>query len=313
MEYRCIGRSGLKASVIGLGCNNFGRRISYAKSKPVVHKALDLGVTFFDTADRYGMGLSEQYLGKALGARRKDVVIATKFGNRVGEGPYGRGASRRYISDAVDASLKRLGTDWIDLFQLHGPDPQTPIEETLEALTDLVRAGKLRYIGCSTFAAWQLVDAHWTARSRNLTSFISAQNRYNLLDRTAECEFVPAARQHGIGVVPYHPLDNGLLTGKYQRGKRAPKGTRLGDSEALRDGTLSDAKFDKLAILEEFARERNHSLVDLALAWLASQPQVSTVIAGATKPAQVVENVAAGEWRLSPTEQAELNATLPVE
>ena len=312
MEYRCIGRSGLKASVIGLGCNNFGRRISYAKSKPVVYKALDLGITFFDTADRYGTGgLSEQYLGKALGVRRKDVVIATKIGNRMGEGPYGLGASRRYINDAVDASLKRLGTDWIDLYQLHGPDLQTPIEETLEALTDLVRAGKLRYIGCSTFAAWQLVDAHWTARSRNLTSFISAQNRYNLLDRTAEREFVPAAKQHGIGVIPYHPLDNGLLTGKYKRGKKAPKGTRLGDSEALREGTRSDAKFDKLAILEEFARERNHSLVDLALGWLASQPQVSTVIAGATKPAQVVENVAAGDWHLSPADLAELDATVP--
>ena len=310
MEYRCIGRSGLKVSVIGLGCNNFGRRIDYKASKPVVHKALDLGITFFDTADCYGMGLSEKYLGRALGARRKDVVIATKFGNRMGEGPHGRGASRRYINDAVDASLKRLGTDWIDLYQLHGPDLQTPIEETLGALTDLVRAGKLRYIGCSTFAAWQLVDAHWAARSANLTSFISAQNRYNLLDRTAEREFVPAAKQHGIGVIPYHPLDNGLLTGKYKRGKRAPKGTRLGDSDALRDGTLTDAKFDKLAILEEFARVRDHTLVDLALGWLASQPQISTVIAGATKPAQVVENVAAGDWQLPPTDLADLDATV---
>jgi aryl-alcohol dehydrogenase-like predicted oxidoreductase len=239
-------------------------------------------------------------------------VIATKFGNRMGEEPYGRGASRRYINDAVDASLKRLGTDWIDFYQLYGPDLQTPIEETLEALTDLVRAGELRYIGCSTFAAWQLVDAHWTARSRNLTPFISAQNRYNLLDRAAEREFVPAATQHCIGVIPYHPLDNGLLTGKYKRGKRAPKGTRLGDSETLKGGTLIDAKFDKLAILEEFARERNHSLVDLALGWLASQPQVSTVIAGATRPTQVVENVAAGDWHLSPSDLMELDVAVSV-
>jgi aryl-alcohol dehydrogenase-like predicted oxidoreductase len=310
MEYRCIGRSGLKASVIGLGCNNFGRRIDYKASKPVVHKALDLGITFFDTADRYGMGLSEQYLGKALGTRRKDVVIATKYGNRMGDGPYGIGASRRYITDAVEASLKRLGTDWIDLYQLHRPDPQTPIEETLEALTDLVRSGKVRYIGCSTFAAWQLVDAHWTAHSRNLAPFISAQNRYNLLDRTVEREFVPAAKQHEIGVIPYHPLENGLLTGKYKRGKKAPKGTRLGDSEALRDGTLTNANFDKLAVLEEFSRERSHSLIELALGWLASQPHVSTVIAGATKPTQVVENVAAGDWQLSPTELAELNSKI---
>ena len=311
MEYRRIGDSGLRASVIGLGCNNFGRRIDYEVSAPVVHKALDLGITFFDAADRYGTGgTSEQYLGKALGARRKDVVLSTKYGNRMGEGPYGIGASRRYINDAVDASLKRLGTDWIDLYQLHRPDPQTPIEETLDALTDLVRAGKLRNIGCSTFAAWQLVDAHWTARSRNFAGFISAQNRYNLLDRDVEREFVPAAVQHKIGVIPYHPLKNGLLTGKYKRGKRAPKGTRLGGSEALSAGTLTDANFDKLAVLEEFAGERNHSLVDLALGWLASQPHVSSVIAGATKPSQVEENAAAGEWRLSPADLEELDSQL---
>ena len=311
MEYRRIGRSGLKASVIGLGCNNFGRRIDYEASAPVVHKALDLGITFFDTADRYGDdGASEQYLGKALGTRRKDVVLATKFGYRMGEGPYGLGASRRYINDAVEASLKRLGTDWIDLYQLHRPDPQTPIEETLEALSDLVQAGKLRYFGSSNLAAWQLVDAHWTARSRNITAFVSAQNRYSLLDRDLEREFVPAAVRHGIGVIPYSPLENGLLTGKYKRGTLPPEGTRLGNSAELGDGMLTDANFDKVEVAERFARERNHSLVDLALGWLASQPHVSSVIAGATKPAQVEENVAAGEWRLSQTDLEELDAQI---
>ena len=314
MEYRQIGRSGLKASVIGLGCNNFGRRIDYEASAPVVHRALDLGITFFDTADRYGEdGLSEQYLSKALGARRKDVVLATKFGNRMVEGPYGLGASRRYINDAVEASLKRLGTDWIDLYQLHRPDPQTPIEETLEALSDLVQAGKLRYFGSSNFAAWQLVDAHWTARSRNLSAFISAQNRYSLLDRELEREFVPAAVQFGIGVIPYSPLENGLLTGKFKRAKRPPKGTRIANSEPLRSGWLTDANFDKLEILEEFSSQRDHSLLDLSLAWLASQPHVSSIIAGATKPKQVEENVAAGEWRLTQTEHADLDARLAAE
>ncbi len=312
MEYRRIGRSGLKASVIGLGCNNFGRIIDNKASRLVVHKALDLGITLFDTSDSYGIGggLSEKYLGKALGARRKDVVLATKFRSPMGEGPYATGASRRYVFQAVEASLKRLGTDWIDLYQLHRPDPQTPIEETLEALSDLVHAGKVRYIGCSNFAAWQLVDADWMARSRNLAPFISVQNRYSLLDRDLEREVVPAALQHGIGVLPFSPLEDGFLTGKYKRGKRPTKGTRLAVWDSVREAVLTDANFDKLGILEDFAGERGHSLVDLAFAWLVSQPHVSSVIAGATKPSQVKKNVAAGDWRLSSAELEELDARL---
>lgn len=314
MEYRRIGRSGLKASVIGLGCNNFGLRIDYKASQPVVHKALDLGITFFDTADRYGKGgLSEKYLGKALGARRKDVVLATKFGNPMGDVSCATAASRRYIIEAVEASLKRLGTDWIDLYQLHRPDPQTPIEETLAALGDLVQAGKIRYIGCSNFAAWQLVEAHWTARSGDLAAFISVQNRYSLLDRELEREVAPAAMHHGIGVIPYSPLEDGLLTGRYKRGKRPAKGSRMADWDSVREAALTDANFDKVDVAERFARERDHSLVDLALGWLASQPHVASVIAGATKPAQVEENVAAGEWRLTPTELEDLDAQLMAE
>ena len=311
MEYRRIGRSGLKASVIGLGCNNFGLRIDRKASLAVVHKALDLGLTFFDTADRYGGGgRSEIFLGEALGVRRKDVVIATKFGNPLGDTPFATGSSRRYIIQAVEASLRRLGTDWIDLYQLHRPDAQTPIEETLAALNDLIRAGKVRYIGSSNFAAWQLVDAHWTARERGLAGFVSAQNRFSLLDRDLEREFVPAASQHGIGVIPYSPLEDGFLTGKYKRDKRPTKGTRLAVWDAVREAVLTEANFDKLVILESFANGRNHSLAALALGWLVSQPQVATVIAGATKPSQVVENVAAGNWRLSPADLEELDAQL---
>jgi aryl-alcohol dehydrogenase-like predicted oxidoreductase len=311
MEYRRIGRSGLKASVIGLGCNNFGLRIDYKSSSSVIHKALDLGITFFDTADRYGKGgLSEKYLGKALGKRRKDVILATKFGNPMGDVRPATGASRRHIVQAVEASLKRLGTDWIDLYQMHQPNRETPIEETLEALNDLVQAGKVRYIGCSNFAAWQLVDAHWTAHSRNLTAFISAQNRYSLLDRDLEREVVPAAVLHGVGVIPYSPLEDGFLTGRYKRGKRPHKSSRMAAWDAVREAALTDANFDKLAVLEKFTSERNHSLVDLALGWLASQPHVATIIAGATKPSQITKNVAAGAWRLSPEDLEELDARL---
>jgi len=311
MEYRRIGRSGLKASVIGLGCNNFGLRIDYKASLSVIHKALDLGITFFDTADRYGKGgLSEEFLGKALGKQRVNVILATKFGNPVGDVRPATGASRRHIIQAVEASLKRLHTDWIDLYQIHRPNPETPIEETLEALRDLIQAGKIRYIGCSNFAAWQLVDAQWTAYSRNLTAFISAQNRYSLLDRNLEREIVPAALQHGVGVIPYSPLEDGFLTGKYKRGKQPYKGSRLAAWDTVRKTALTDTNFDKLAVVEKFAIERNRSLVDLALGWLASQPHVATIISGATKPSQIAANVVAGEWRLSSEDLEELDARL---
>src|SRR5579863_6134457 len=228
MEYRRLGNSGLQVSLAGLGCNNFGMRIDAEQSRAVVHRALDEGITLFDTADIYGnRGQSEEMLGKALGDRRKEIVLATKFGMAMGDGPYMHGGSRRYIAAAVEASLKRLGTDYIDLYQIHQPDTETPQQETLEALTDLVRAGKVRYIGSSNFSGWQTAEAACISRNQGLASYVSAQNHYNLLERRVERELVPACKHFGVGILPYFPLASGLLTGKYQRGAQPPEGTRL--------------------------------------------------------------------------------------
>lgn len=309
MEYRTLGRSGLQVSVVGLGCNNFGRRLDREQTRAVVSRALELGVTLFDTADVYGpAGLSEEYLGDALKGHRRNVVIATKFGAPMGEGPLWSGASRRYIFEAVDASLRRLGTDYIDLYQVHFPDTRTPIEETMRALDDLVRAGKVRYIGCSNFAAWQVVEAQWTARSLHLTPFITAQNLYNLLDRRIERELVPACNAYGLSILPYFPLASGFLTGKYRRGQPPPPGTRLAAAGPMAERVLTDANFDTLERLEAFASERGHTMIQLAIGWLASQRHVGSVIAGATKPEQVDQNVAAAEWKLTPQELAEVDA-----
>lgn len=309
MEYRALGRSGLQVSVVGLGCNNFGRRCDREQTKAVVERALELGVTFFDTADMYGPGgLSEEYLGAALERRRRDVVIATKFAGPMGEGPLWRGASRRYVFEAVEASLRRLGTDYIDLYQVHFPDAQTPVEETMRALDDLVRSGKVRYLGCSNFAAWQVVEAQWVARDQRLTPFVSAQNQYNLLDRRIERELVPACNAYGLRVLPYFPLASGFLTGKYRRGEPLPQGTRLAGAGPIAERILTDHNFDVLERLEAFASERGHTMVDLAVGWLASQPHVGSVIAGATKPEQVDQNVRAAEWKLTPQELNEVDA-----
>jgi aryl-alcohol dehydrogenase-like predicted oxidoreductase len=306
MEAKPLGRSGLRVSVVGLGCNNFGQRCDLAQTRAVVAKALDLGVTLFDTADVYGGGgVSEEYLGKALEGRRADVIVATKFGMPMGPGDSKRGGSRRWIMRAAEDSLRRLGSDWIDLYQIHFPDPATPIEETLRALDDLVRQGKVRYLGCSNFAGWQVADAAWTAKTSGLSPFVSAQNFYNLLERNVEKELVPACNAHGLGVLPYFPLASGLLTGKYRRGEAAPQGTRL--SVPRFAGALSDKNFDKVEKLAGFAGERGHSLLDLAIGWLASQSHVSSVIAGATKPEQVEQNVRAGEWKLGADELAKVN------
>src|SRR5258706_5605761 len=305
MEHKFLGRSGLRVSVVGLGCNNFGQRCDLAQTRAVVAKALDLGVTLFDTADVYGgQGVSEEYLGKALEGRRADVIVATKFGMPMGEG-LKRGGSRRWVMQAAENSLRRLGTDFIDLYQIHTPDPHTPIEETLRALDDLVRQGKVRYIGCSNFAAWQVVEAAWTSRSANLAPFVSAQNFYNLLERNVERELVPACNAYGLGVLPYFPLASGLLTGKYRRGEAAPEGTRLAAPRFK--SALSDKNFDRIEKLAAFAADAGHSLLELAIGWLASQPHVSSVIAGATKPEQVEQNARAGEWRLTPAELVKLN------
>jgi aryl-alcohol dehydrogenase-like predicted oxidoreductase len=310
MEHKPLGRSGLRVSVVGLGCNNFGMRCDQARTQEVVSKALDLGVTLFDTADVYGgRGVSEEFLGKALGSRRGDIVLATKFGMPMGESPLQRGGSARWVMQAAENSLRRLGTDWIDLYQIHFPDANTPIEETLRALDDLVRQGKVRYVGCSNFSGWQLVEAHFTARAANLAQFVSAQNQYSLLERRVERELVPACAAHGLGVLPYFPLASGLLTGKYQRGRKPPEGTRL--SVGRFAAALSDSNFDKVEKLEQFAAEAGHSLLELAFGWLATQPTVSSVIAGATSPEQVEQNVRAASWKLSAAELARVNELAP--
>ncbi|MCK6564366.1 MAG: aldo/keto reductase [Dehalococcoidia bacterium] len=307
MEHRHLGRSGLQVSVVGLGCNNFGRRIDAVQAKEVVDRALDLGINFFDTANVYGAGQSEEFLGRALEGRRQDVVIATKFGMRMGEQPMESGGSRRHLIASVEASLRRLGTDYIDLLQFHTPDSRTPIEETLRALDDLVREGKVRYIGHSNFAAWQAAEAHFVARAAGLTPFISAQNEYNLLDRRIERELIPACRAYGVSLLPYFPLASGFLTGKYRPGEPPPAGTRLAGAGPLAGRVLNDRNFNTLQRLEAIAAARGRSMLELAIGWLASQPHVASVIAGATKPGQVEENVAAAEWSLSPEEMAEVD------
>jgi len=308
MRLKTLGCSGLKVSVVGLGCNNFGMKCDQAATDAVVHRALDLGVTLFDTADIYGnRGGSETMLGKALGARRKDIVLATKFGLPMDDGDYMKGASRRYIMNVVEASLKRLGTDYIDLYQIHFPDPETPIDETLRTLDDLVRAGKVRYIGSSNFAGWQLVDAWHVAGKTGSVKFVSAQNHYNLLDRKIEQELVPAARACGASVLPYFPLASGMLTGKYRRGGEGPADSRLTLAPHMGQHLLTDANFDLVESLADFAGARGRTLLDLAIGWLASQPHVASVIAGATKPEQIEANVKAGEWELSAEEVAEVS------
>ena len=307
MEYRQLGHSGLKVSAVGLGCNNFGRRCSEDETRVVVHKALDLGVTTFDTADFYSAGLSEEFLGKALGARRKDIVLATKFGLPMRQGEYEGGASRRYIMLAIEASLRRLGTDYIDLYQLHFPDLKTPIEETLSALDALVRAGKVRYAGSSNFNGWQLADAHWTAKSKGFAPFISAQNHYNLLDRRIEREVMPAAEAFGVGIIPYFPLASGLLTGKYKRGAPVPNDSRAAANPDAAKRMLSEENFAVVEKLEDFARGRGKGILDVAVSWLLGQKQVATVIAGATKAEQVEANVAAGSWPMPRSDWDEIN------
>ena len=312
MTYRPLGPSGLMVSTIGLGTNAFGSRIDEQQSRTVVDAAIDAGVTLFDTSDTYGTGASEEVLGRALGTRRDDVVLATKFGMDMGgaNGPdWGARASRRYVRTAVEASLRRLGTDHVDLYQLHQPDLVTPIEETLEALTELVTEGKVRYVGCSNFAAWEVVDAHWTATTAGLRPFVSAQNEYSLYNRAAEEELLPALSHLGMSLIAYFPLAYGLLTGKYRRGEQAPAGSRLGaDNQAHR---LAGADWDRIEALHAYADERGVGILDVALGGLAAQPSVGSVIAGATRPEQVLANVRAGLWE--PTSEdlaalAEVNA-----
>jgi aryl-alcohol dehydrogenase-like predicted oxidoreductase len=313
MNYRRLGDSGLVVSVVGVGCNNVGRTLDSDGTRAVVDAALDAGITLFDTADIYGTphGSSEELLGAALKGRRDDVVLATKFGMDM-EGMNGadRGArgSRRYIARAVEASLRRLDTDYLDLYQLHEPDPATPIDETLAALDDLVRAGKVRYLGNSNFAGWQIADAAWTAEIRGRTPFVSAQNRYSLLRREVEAEVVPACERFGLGLLPFFPLDSGLLTGKYERGQAAPDGTRMA-RERYRSW-LTTAPWDMIENLQRYAVQRGRTLLDVAIGGLAARPAVASVIAGATTPEQVRANAEAGSWRPSSDDVAALEALL---
>jgi aryl-alcohol dehydrogenase-like predicted oxidoreductase len=308
METRNLGTSGLRVSVVGLGCNNFGGRIGLEESRAVVHRALDLGITLFDTADTYGnRGGSENCLGQVLGERRKDIVLATKFGMPMDEAKVLSGASRRYIMTAVEASLRRLRTDWIDLYQLHTPDAHTPIEETLRALDDLIRQGKVRYLGNSNFAAWQAVDASWTARLCGLERFVACQNEYSLLVRDIEAELVPAMQACGLGLLPYFPLAGGLLTGKYRRGAPPPPGARFARMTGLAERYLTPANWTIVEALEEFCARRGHSLIELAFSWLEARPAIASVIAGATKPEQVEQNVKAASWALTLDDLAEID------
>jgi aryl-alcohol dehydrogenase-like predicted oxidoreductase len=305
LEYRNLGRSGLIVSAVGLGCNNFGGRSDEAETRAAVHQALDLGITFYDTSDTYGVeGASEEYVGRALAGRRHEVVLATKFARPMGAG---EGASRRYIMSAVEASLRRLGTDHIDLYLQHIEDKRTPIEETLRALDDLVRQGKVRYVGCSTLSAWQVVEAQWTSKYWNLASFVCCQERYNLIERELDTALAPVVAQYGLGLIPFSPLFNGLLTGKYRRNRPMPEGTRLSTPSRMSERTLTDANWEKVEALAEFCERRGCSLLELAFGWLLKRPGVSSVIAGATSPAQIAANVSAAEFVPSSEDMDEID------
>ena len=304
MEYRKLGNSGLKVSAIGLGGNNFGWWADEATSISVINHALDLGITFIDTADMYKAGESEQFIGKAVKNRRSEVIIATKFGGVMGKGPNERGGSRYYIMKAVEASLRRLQTDYIDLYYQHVPDPTTPIEETLRALDDLVRAGKVRYIGCCNFAAWQLSEALWTSRTNSLAPFVVVQSRYNILERQIESELYPCCQAHNVGVVPWGPLSGGFLTGRYQKGEETPAGAFV--KMRMYDNVKTEANWKKLDGLKEFTAQRGHTVGELAIAWLLARERICSVIAGARNIEQVAENAKAADWKLASDEFAQI-------
>jgi aryl-alcohol dehydrogenase-like predicted oxidoreductase len=314
MRYRTLGDSGLLVSVVGLGCNNFGGRLDVARTRAVVDAAIDEGITLFDTAETYGgAGASELALGEVLQGRRDQVVLATKFGHQASDMGYGPAAGtkggRSYIKIAVEKSLTRLRTDYLDLYQIHTPDPVTPIDETLAALDDLVREGKVRYLGHSNFAGWQIADAAHTALAESKVPFISAQNHWSLLERDAEKEVVPAAVHFGLGVLPYFPLANGLLTGKIRKGQEVPANSRL--AEPWRAGYVTDAKLDKVEALLAWAEAQGVSILDVAIGGLAAQPGCASVIAGATSPEQIKANAAAGDWEPADEQLAEIDEIVP--
>lgn len=309
MKQRAIGKCGLEVSLVGLGCNNFGGRSDFEETKAVIHKAFDLDITFFDTAPvypRFNAGKSEEFMGRILGDRRKDIVLATKFGVVEGPEPFGRG-SRHNMMREVEASLRRLKTDWIDLYQLHLPDANTPIEETLRAFDDLIRQGKVRYIGCSNFQAWQAVEAEWTAKHLGLNGFVSCQSQYSLLNREVDRELMGMLEAYGWGFLPFFPLASGLLTGKYKRGEAPGAGTRFGKAKMLADRFLTEANWDIVERLDKFAADRGHTLLELSFSWLASRPAVWSIIAGATTPEQLEANVEAVNWALTEADLTEID------
>jgi aryl-alcohol dehydrogenase-like predicted oxidoreductase len=308
MDTRNLGRSCLRVPVVGLGCNNFGMRIELEEARKVIHKAFDLGVTLFDTADIYGnRGGSETILGQVLGDRRKDIIVATKFGGPMDDGGTLKGASRRYIMLAAEASLRRLKTDWIDLYQLHFPDPLTPMEETLRALDDLIAHGKVRYVGCSNLPAWQVADAQWIAKHLRINAFLSCQDEYSLVVRTVERDLLPMMQAFGLGLLPYFPLASGLLTGKYQKNASAPADSRFHALKGLGDRYLTEKNWRMVERLNQFCATRGRSLLELAFSWLLARPAVASVIAGATKPEQLEQNVNATGWALAPEDLAEID------
>ena len=312
MEYRNLGKSGLKVSLVGLGTNQMGGRVDQEGTTAIVNKCIDVGVTFFDTADMYGRGKSEEYLGVALKPHRHNVVIATKSGNPMGEGPYWGGASRKYLMDAVDDCLRRLDTDYIDLYMMHRWDSSTPVEETLRALDDMVRSGKVRYVGNSNYSGWQIAAAACTAKAEHLAPMICAQNQYNLLQRDIERELVPACGAFGVGIIPFSPLSGGFLTGKYRQGEPAPEGARLSGNSPMAARILNDKNYESLEKLEKFAEGQGHTMTELAMSWLASQPLVATIISGATRPEQVEENARSADWRLSGEDLKEIDDIMGV-
>jgi len=308
MEIRNLGRSGLRVSAIGLGCNNFGGRLDLEGTRRVVHAAFDAGITLFDTADVYGdKGGSETLMGEVLGDIRPNIVLASKFCMPMDDAETLKGGSRRYIMRAVEASLKRLKTDYLDLYQMHRMDPLTPIEESLRALSDLVTQGKIRYFGCSNFTGWRVVEAQWTAKALDLPGFVSAQDEYSLIHRDHEADLIPALREYGLGLLPYFPLASGLLTGKYRRNAPMPEGARLTNTQRLADRYLNDRNWQISEKLADFAESRGHTALELAFSWLLAQAPVASVIAGATKPEQIAENVKADSWALTAEDLAEIN------
>jgi aryl-alcohol dehydrogenase-like predicted oxidoreductase len=310
MKYRRLGSSGLTVSVVGLGTNNFGQRIDYNQTEAVIKQAIDAGINFFDTSNTYGEGRSEEFIGKALKGSRDKVLLASKVANAVSEAPNQHGTSRKHILAQVEVSLKRLQTDYLDLYQLHFYDPNTPLEETLRTLDDLVRQGKVRYLGCCNFAAWQVAQAMGAARMLNLEPFVGVETEYNMLKRGIEKELFPCVQRYRLGILPYYPLASGFLTGKYKRGDEAPDDTRLGFFRKRADVTLTDENFAVLAQLEAFAAQRGRSLTELAVAWLLAHPEISSVIAGVSKPEQVATNIKGIDWQLTPADMEELDGVL---